>query len=256
MEKPIETIIHALQAGNRPVALQAFAAAGAAALEPLIDLLHHSEDLRLRSVLAAFFDEVDDPRIVPALLYTLEHDDNGDVQLAAIRVLARHPDARAVEPLIAELKHQSPEIREEATRALGEIGAALGSSRVGEALAGALQDSDWGTRQSAAEMLIGLNAEAAEKAEQLLLTDLRHDDVEIRLGAACSLAVLGDERALDPLVRLLYHSDSQIAQSAAYGLGTLADQRAATPLTAALAHQANEVQRAAAWALRQLNRDA
>lgn len=176
--------------------------------------------------------------------------------LAALAVLARQPDARAVEPLIVALGAEPPEIREAAARTLGAIGAALGGARIAAALTAALNDADWGTRQSAAEMLLQLDAEAAPAAERLLLDDLADADAEIRLGAACSLAVLGDARALDPLVGLLAHGSDQVAESAAYGLGTLADPQAGAPLTAALEHPALSVRQAAAWALRQLEHEA
>jgi len=248
----IEDLIAALRARDRQKALDALDDVGEAAIDPLINLLHQSEDADLRRALVYFLDEIDDMRIVPALVDALEHDPNADVRIGAATVLSHRPDARSIEPLIAAIHDTDLAVREEVVRALGLIGAELDSPRIIDALAQALHDSDWGTRQSAAEMMIRLEAPQQEQAEQLLLADLQNQGAEIRLGAAWSLVELGDQRAGDVLAGLLDDENKLISLNAAYGLAKLGDRRAVKTLTAALSDPDEWVRTTANIALRDL----
>jgi HEAT repeat protein len=214
--------------------------------------LRNHENAVVRQGAAYLVGEFDDAAVVPALIGAVEQDRVEETRATAIVTLGKRRDARAVEPLIAALGDNAPAVREASARALGEIGVAVGGGRIGGALSKALHDSDWGTRQSAAEMLIRLGGEGAQEAEALLLGDLRDDDAEVRLGAAWSLVELGDARALDPLARLLYHHENRIASAAAVGLGMLGDEHAVIPLTGALDHADEGVREAARDALRRL----
>ncbi len=225
---------------------------GDAALRPLLYALKNNDDPAIRSGAAAVLTEFSDPLIVPALIEALQQDKDALVRQSAVYVLSKKPDARAIEPLITALEDPDPAVREETVRALGEIGAIISSTLIVEALTEALVDPDWGTRQSAAEMLIRLKADQEGEAERRLLADLQNEDVEIRLGSAWSLMHVSDERALEPLVQLLYHDNSRMVTLAAVALGKLGDQRAVIPLTATLNHADQEVRDAAKEALRQL----
>ncbi|MFN8449215.1 MAG: HEAT repeat domain-containing protein [Anaerolineae bacterium] len=264
MDSRIEALSQALRQGDHAAqrqAVQALAQAGAEAVEPLLAAFEQRDDpvVRRSAALACIY--LRDPRLVPALIAALEDQSDAEVRLYAAQALATQQDARAIEPLIASLN--APEnsaslngdaaIHEEAVRALGEIGDVVDSPRVIEALAQALTHADWGTRQSAAEMLIRLEWSDWQKAEQTLLADLAGDDVEMRLGAAASLVELADGRALEPLVDMLHDDDLRIAANAALILGKLGDQRAILPLTAALGSPKESVRDAARKALRQLH---
>jgi HEAT repeat protein len=225
---------------------------GEISLRPLLYALKNHENAAVRSGAAYLVSQFSEPLVVPALLEAVEGDADESVCVEAVSSLGKLRDARTIEPLIAVLEDGTPVVREAAVRTLGEIGAAVGGTRIGAALGKALHDSDWGTRQSAAEMLIRLHSEHQPEAEALLLNDLQNEYVEIQLGAAWSMVELDDLRAFDPLVRLLKSDDAQIARMAALGLGTLKDARAVVPLNAALNHTEKDVQEAARDALRRL----
>jgi HEAT repeat protein len=225
---------------------------GEIALRPLLHALKHHENAVVRRGAASTLGDFPDPLVIPALVEALEADEDDDVRQIAAYILGKRGDARAVEPLIARLEDDTPSVREAAARALGALGEMIRSPRITEALGNALHDADWGTRQSAAEMLIRLQSEQQKEAEALLLDDLQSDDVEVRLGAAWSLLELGDERALAPLLELLKHSETRVAEMAAVGLGMFGSQQAVLPLTAALNRGDEAVQKAARDALRRL----
>lgn len=264
MDNHIDKLALALRQGDHAAqrqAVQALAQAGAEAVEPLIAAFEQRDDpvVRRGAALACIY--LRDPRLVPALIAAFEDQSDAELRLYAAQALATQQDARAIEPLIASLSASETSasmngdaaIHEEAARALGEIGDVVDSPRVIEALAQALTHADWGTRQSAAEMLIRLEWSDWRKAEQALLADLAGSDAERRLGAAASLVELADGRALEPLVDMLHHEDQRIAANAALILGKLGDQRAILPLTAALNNPNEAVRDAARKALRQLH---
>jgi HEAT repeat protein len=251
--RAVQPLIEALRWGDAgSEVVEMLLGFGDVILRPLAFALKNHDSDYVRRGAAYLLGEFADLLVVPALINALENDIDEETRANAVIALGKRRDARAVEPLIAVLGDPSPLLRESSVRALGEIGAAVGGTRIREALALALHDADWGTRQSAAEMLIKLGGEWHDSAEALLIGDLQNTDVEIRLGAAWSLVELGDERALDPLLRLLYHHESRIASAAAFGLGELGDQRAVVPLTAALDHADETVREAASAGLRRL----
>jgi HEAT repeat protein len=169
--------------------------------------------------------------------------------------------------LIELLRGQDAAGREAAARALGDY--AAHAERVGvfaadlavkahiiDALTDALTDSDWGTRQSAAEMLMKLDCGREIEAGALLLADLESDDAEIRLGAAFSLARCGDEQSRtagrETLVRLMGHWQSEISAAAALAVAELGDRRAIPALQSALYSPITAIRQAAKAALQRL----
>lgn len=227
---------------------------GAAAVDPLLRALE-SSDANWRAGAALALAPLGDARAVAPLSALLRDDDHGRVRTAAAAALGRLGDSSVIEPLTAALADSEPAVREAAVRALGlaagRHGAAASASRT---LQGALTDADWGTRQSAAEMLIALKRDDGS-GRALLIGDLEADDPEVRLGAAWSLLEVGDERAVDALARLLYHPNPEIALRAAVGLGESGDQRAVGGLVAILSHPDQRVRHAAAQSLRKLGHE-
>lgn len=256
MDSRIEVLTNALRQGDRArqrQAVETMLQAGAEIIEPVVAALEPGNDPFLRRGAAFACAHLRDPRLVPLLIAALADVTDDALRLYAAQALAVQQDARAVEPLILALQGDQAALCEEAARALGEIGDEFKSQRIIEALAGALNHADWGTRQSAAEMLIRLEWENWQQAEESLLADLSDGDSEMRLGAAASLVELADGRALEPLVELLNHTDLRIASNAALMLGKLGDQRAVVPLSAALTHASESMRKAARQALRQLH---
>jgi HEAT repeat protein len=146
-------------------------------------------------------------------------------------------------------------VREATVRELAQIGSKLNSPRIIEVLAKAMHDSDWGTRQSAAEMLLKLDSPYANSARMLLLHDLQNEDAEIRLGAAWSLVPVKEKQAVAALLGLLDHSDMRIVSSAAQVLGDYGDKRAIPALKALLSYNDSHIKAVAQTALRKLGHD-
>lgn len=230
---------------------------GSITVRPLIHALRGHEDGRVRRAAAGILGVFRDPLATPALLNALA-EDTPEVRAAAAASLGSTADVSAVEGLIWALENdESAAVREAAARALGVIALGVSVPRALPALAAALDDSDWGTRQSAAEMLARLGAPERLRALELLVRDTAHPDPEIRLGAAWSLLQVRDapserDRAVDALTRLLYAPQTAIAASAALALGEAGDPRPIPALRAALAHVDTEVRHAAQAALERL----
>lgn len=226
---------------------------GTIAVRPLIYALANHIDPAIRRGAALTLARFRDPLAVTALLSRVESDLDTDVRAFSAHALAPMRDARAVLPLIAVLLNDpAPEVREAAARTLGEIGTALRDPAITVALRHALTDPDWGTRQSAAEMLIALEEDFDGAARTSLVADLTNPDAEIRLGAAWSLLPAHDPRIVDPLVRLLYHTDPRVITSAANALGECGDRRAFPALEALRDHEDALVRHAAQAALDRL----
>ena len=71
------------------------------AVEPIIQLLKQPKDNLYvpKTMMLSALEDLDDPRIVPAMIETLR-DSDMDVRRCAAAVLVKHPDGRAVGPLI------------------------------------------------------------------------------------------------------------------------------------------------------------
>ncbi len=171
--------------------------------------------------------------------------------------------------LLRAISDDDPQMRESAVRALGTligteqsdpatdinnmlVGTKPSSLTALEAIHAALDDSDWGVRQSAAEMAIKLETDQAEVAKLMLDEDSRNPDPEIRLGACWSMVLLHDERAVTPLIQLLYVDDPILIASAADALGDTNDQRAIPALLNFVEHADQDVREAAQDALERL----
>jgi len=106
------------------------------------------------------------------------------------------------------------------------------------ALSRVLEDTDWGVRQTAAEILAVWSAGGRDEATYTRAVDLLHIDLaaasDQRLGAALSLlpvrAVQGDRQMTETLLpifgALLDDPNPVIAAHAVYGLSRLGDRRA------------------------------
>lgn len=171
--------------------------------------------------------------------------------------------------LLKAITDDDPQLRESAVRALGTLIATeqgdpttdINNMLVGtkpasmiaiETIHAALDDTDWGVRQSAAEMAIKLETAQAEIARHMLDEDARNPDPEIRLGACWSLVMLHDNRAVTPLIQLLYSDDPILIASAADALGDTDDQRAIPALMNFVEHADQDVREAALDALDRL----
>ncbi len=183
----------------------------------------------------------------------------------AIRALARHRDAEALEALLRALSDPQPALRAEAAerlpwtippragalrraarngllarledpiplvrravvRALGRLGDPVARTEV----AARLGDADRLVRLEVPDALARIGGAASLPP---LLAALRSDSVELRIAAAAALGRLGDARGVDALRPLLLQADPRLAVSAAHALGRLPGRPVTTMLLDAL----------------------
>lgn len=129
---------------------------------------------------------------VDALIRDLQSESNETRYQAADR-LYEHPDARAVDALIAALSDSYDMVRRTAALALGAIG-------------------------------------DPRAAPHLIQQALTHEDNGSRSTATAALGSIGDVSAVEPLIGLLEDADATVRAMAAQSLGKLGDTRATEPL--------------------------
>ncbi len=175
---------------------------------------------------------------VPALVDALGDPDE-NVRITAASLLGGIGDTGAVEPLIAALEREAHGKWTRGTAA--EALARLQDGRALPALARALGDSQ--VRDNAARALESFGARATDAVIVAL------GDKNARWMAVKVLAKVGDERAVEPLVRALRDESISVREEAARTLQAIGDPRAAAPLIAALEDSEAAVASAAALAL-------
>lgn len=91
------------------------------------------------------------------------------------------------------------------------------------------------------------------KSVEFYLNALKHEDKRVRRQAAAALEVLGESRAIEPLIELLTDdNDKDVRANAARALGRIGSSQAVEPLITALADPSREVRFTAAFALGRL----
>ncbi|MCG2795595.1 MAG: HEAT repeat domain-containing protein [Actinomycetia bacterium] len=123
----------------------------------------------------------------------------------------------AVEPLVPLLRDKESIVRDEAARALGEIG----DPRAVEALIGALGDKDWHVRHTALKIFPKIGKSAVEP----LIWALEDKDKMVRDLAAWALGKIGDPRAVEPLTRALGDENEDIRKTAKKALKKIQKSR-------------------------------
>jgi HEAT repeat protein len=171
-------------------------------------------------------------------------DQNWYVRQDAAKALGQIGGARAVEPLIAALRDQDRDIHEAAAEALGQIG----DARAVDPLIAALRDQNGYVREAAAEAL-GQIGDA--RTVDPLIAALRDQNGYI-LAAARALGQIGDARAVEPLIATLQDQNEDVRLVAAGALGQIGDAHAVEPLIAVLRDQNWVVRWAVAGALEQI----
>ncbi len=145
----------------------------------------------------------------------------------------REHAAGATGPLREAMASPEPGLRQNAARALGRLGKAVGAEQV-EGLCRALADADPLVRREAASALGSVGRANARGAAAPLLERFRQDeDGEVRRAALDALVnVVGpkDREAAGPLRELLDDADRDVSLSAALALANIGGEEAAGAL--------------------------
>jgi HEAT repeat protein len=125
-EDKVDSLIKKLQSNNRNTRAQAVIELGkiqdARIMPALINALKDA-DAYVRGQAAWSLGEIKDTRAVQPLITILKDDDFLYVRQESARALGKIKDSQAVQPLINALNDEYPDVREEAVKALIDIGA-------------------------------------------------------------------------------------------------------------------------------------
>ncbi len=149
-------------------------------------------------------------------------DDNNNnylTRIEAVKALEKIGNPRAVEPLINALKDKYLDVRSHAAEALGRIG----DPRAVEPLIEALKDENGFVSKTVAEAL----ANIGEPSVKPLIKALKNSDSCLRSNAAGTLGLIGDVRAVEPLIKLL--NDKDMGRPAANALSEIANNNSTDP---------------------------
>lgn len=146
--------------------------------------------------------------------------------------------APAVEPLIAVLQEGALNVRLAALEVLGKIG----NERAVEALTTALSDPESSVRFAAVRALNAGGIPAMARAVEPLIAFMTNRSVETlaRGFAAQALGKSRDQRAVAPLLAALQGDDLDVDREAAYALAELGGIEFIEPLVAAVVRKPNE----------------
>lgn len=190
-------------------------------------------------------------KYVPRLLVS-SHDPDPLLRARSIYslglILRTFENTAIVDALTSALLDEDEEVREHAAQGL-----ALSHPETAEsALLEALSDSNIEVAQWAAEGLYTFE-QHRDKALEVLIESLSHEDSLVRRHAAWALKRLTDKRAVPALIHMLQTDERRGPKCYALdALGALEDERAAQPLFTSLADEDEMVRAAAVKALPQL----
>ena len=160
----------------------------------------------------------------------------------SILLLSREKDPDLLPVFVAGMKDEDKGVREQAARALAEMGEPAVS-----VLVDLIRDKEWRVRYRAAEAL-GMMGYGPGNA---VLIETLHDQKDhVRYMAAKSLGLIGNPVSLEPLIERLNDENEFVRRIAAVSLAKIGLPRARSAVTMAIEKEKNpEVREAMALAL-------
>jgi HEAT repeat protein len=160
----------------------------------------------------------------------------------SILLLSRDKDPDLLPVYVAGLKDEDKGVREQAARALAELG-----SPAAAPLMDLIQDKEWRVRYRAAEAL-GLMGYGP--GTQALIGALQDEKDHVRYMAAKSLGLIGDPASLEPLIERLSDDNEFVRRIAAVSLAKIGLPRARSAIAMAMEKERDpEVREAMSLAL-------
>lgn len=173
------------------------------------------------------------------------HSEDEEIREEAARALGELGDRRAVNPLIRVLSDDNRYVRREAAKSLGKIG----DEKAIPALITALKDEDRYGREGAAEGL----GEMGEKAYPSLIHAMKDDDWHVRMGASIALRIIGNKDALRVLIPAMNDENRFVRREVIKSLGRIGDHSVIDTLISALSDPDRSVRLRAVSALSKCN---
>lgn len=267
--------LHVVDEHASPRVADALVRFGAAAVEPLIDLLADPERGPARVWAARVLGRIGDPRALDPLVARL-YDRSDLLRVAAAEALGALRDKRALAPIVqATLRDPAPQVRAHAAAAASAI---AGAGAV-DVLVSALSDPDYGTRLRALEAfehievhdtkglegaLHDVNPEVRRRAALALervgflsrvVEELASSDPAVAKRAYRDLLRLGAAGIVDSIVGYLHHARFEVRAQIATACGELADARVGPLLVSAMDDEAWPVRAALCEAIGRLRPD-
>jgi len=215
------------------------------AVPPLCQLLSQKGSYKIRMAVVKALGNFRDPRAIKPLIDVMKD------KFSAERHLAMEPlvkiGASSLEPLLAELKSDDPDVVRIAAAALVKIG----DPRATESLIELFKTTD--SNAVRISLVAALGKIGDKRAIPALLEALSDELPVVRRLAATSLAKIG-QPAVDELIKVLKSADSPaLCKSATLVLGKIGDAKAVPPLITALEDSDDHVRIASAQALGRLD---
>jgi HEAT repeat protein len=217
----------------RVAALEALVKIGSPDLFEVLAQALQDPHWNVRAVAASALGSTNDKRAIAHLAKALNEAD-GDVRQVVAEAFGRLRDRDAIEPLILAQLDPDSAVRQSITAALHQIDPdwtkSEGAQRTLPALKRALKHSDYGVRQTAADLLnrifnirqcepsllAEVDAESArrQRAVDVLASVLWDDDVLVRFAGVWALHQIGDTRAAGPVATKLKDAEPLIRRAA------------------------------------------
>lgn len=191
-------------------------------VDGLIQILYSRKSPYRISVIEAMSD-MQDIRLVEALMDTLREDPSEEVRSACAKALGNMKASRCITPLILSLRDESGSVRSRSAEALGRLKDTKGI----KALLVALTDENVGVRKLAATSL-GLIKDP--KALDDLIKALEDPEKVVRASAAGAIGRLGLPQGIEPLKKLLQDKNQKVVRGALEGLGRIGGSKVVTVL--------------------------
>jgi HEAT repeat protein len=214
-------VLRSPREGDRERAARVLSRIGSPSVDSLIEVLEEKgTEADMRASAAYALGVIKDKRAIRSLTALLR-DERYFVRQQAARALSQMGEA-AVDQLLEMADSSAPSTREAAIEALGSSS----STRAIDRVIGGLADSNANVRAAAVR---ALGESASERAVAALMTVMRDESGTLRSQASVSLARLGPV-ALPKLVDALRDSKPSVRQLAAEALGDIGSREAVAPL--------------------------
>jgi HEAT repeat protein len=217
--KKLSELIDALNTKGDTEIIKELISIGKNAIDQLIDALQHDK-WYVRSKIAEILGEMQDKRALPFLISTLKEEKNSYVREALVESLGKIGERKTIPFLIPLLSDNDPQIRIEASLALGRMKTVTAVPYLCQNL-----NSNNGRVRWAAVRALGAikDAKAAVIPLISLLDEEKEKESNIRDWAAWALGEIGDTRAIKSLVKALKKDKSpDVRQEAELALEEIA----------------------------------
>ncbi len=211
LDEEIKELIKALGSKDKDVrwkASEELARLGEEVVRPLIEALERGRD-EVRVGAAITLGKIEG--VNPEHLIKVLTDKNWEVRWAAATSLGNMKAREAIDVLVKLLKDESWDVRRAAAIALGKIK----DPKAVEPLIETLK-SELLIRFEAARSLIQIGYEAVPELISVLKAD--NVDIDVKVKAAEALGLIGDERAVESLVKLLNDPNGSVRDAASKAL--------------------------------------